>query len=100
MKYTDGPLTVHGPSPGRGAFDDGGDYCIRDQHGKIIGEAIRLVGHGDDRPAEGNAKLWAAAPKMLNALRNIEAIMCDKALCGHFIPEEIREEIRIATEGL
>lgn len=70
-QHTPGPWTVHGPSPGKGAFDDGGDYCIRDAEGKIIGEAIALVGHGDHRPALANATLWAAAPAMLEALKAV-----------------------------
>ncbi len=68
-KYTRGPLTTHGPSPGGTPCDDGGDYAIRDIRENIIGEAIcytdsSYIPHN----AEANARLWAAAPTMLEVL--------------------------------
>jgi hypothetical protein len=72
-EFTKGPLTIHGPSQGGTPCDDGGDFCIRDSEGKIIGEAISKVGRvhfkcsGPEyvlRPAEANAQLWAAAPAL------------------------------------
>jgi hypothetical protein len=47
---------------------DGGDYAIVDGAGFIIGEAINIVGPMEFRPAEANARLWSAAPALLEAL--------------------------------
>ena len=70
-KFTPGPLTIHGPSPGGTSYDDGGDYAIRDPKGHIIGEAICFVESSyTPMPAEDNARLWAASPNMLEALNN------------------------------
>ena len=70
--HTPEPLTIKGPSLGRidnGVRHDPGDYAILDADGKIIGEAYSLVDYGKDgtRPAEANARLWAAAPALLSA---------------------------------
>ena len=70
MTHTPGPLTINGPSPGGSDMDDGGDYAIvtGDQ---IIGEAIRKTAPSTFQPAEANARLWAASPDLLAALRRI-----------------------------
>ena len=34
--------------------------------------------------------------QLIGTLRTIDAIMCDKAICGHFTTEEIREQIEAA----
>jgi hypothetical protein len=76
-EHTQGPLTIHGPSDGKGPYDDGGDYAIVDADGKIIGEAIHKVDYAEFRPARANAHLWAAAPDLL--------VACEEALewVGH-----------------
>ena len=75
--HTLGPLTIKGPSPGDNTgCDDGGDYAIIDGKGKIIAEAISKVdfaggGGYDTRPAKANAQLYAAAPDLLEACRQL-----------------------------
>ena len=66
-KHTLGPLTTKGPSVKKLPHTDGGDYAIIDSKGKIIAEAIYKVGRDDFRPALANAKLYAAAPDLLEA---------------------------------
>jgi hypothetical protein len=60
-------LKIHGPSDGKGPYDDGGDYALIDADGKIVGEAIHIVDHNEYRPAQANAQLWATAPDLLAA---------------------------------
>lgn len=61
-------------------MDDGGDYAIVDSSGAIIGEAIHRVGPTATRPAAANARLWAAAPDLLEALKAcVEQHECDGA---------------------
>ena len=68
-KFTPGPLTIHGPSPGGTPYDDGGDYAIHDNNGHIIGEAIRFCEKSyTPMPSKENALLWSAAPAMFEAL--------------------------------
>jgi len=67
MTHTKGTLRIDGPSLGRGRLDDGGDYAIRDETGKIVGEAVYQVDYGTFRPARENAQLWATSPKLLGA---------------------------------
>lgn len=43
-----------------------------------------------------DARLIAAAPEMYEALRTIDAMLCDAALCGHFTAEEIRNVVAAA----
>lgn len=50
-------------------WDEDGDCALVDTEGKIVGEAYRTVGHGDTRPAQENARLWAAAPELLESLK-------------------------------
>ena len=69
-EHTPGPLTTRGPSNGLGPLDDGGDYGIMDAAGKVVGEAYYKVGVAMFRPAEANARLWAAAPDLLAACDN------------------------------
>ena len=64
-------LTIKGPSLGTmPLIDDGGDFCII-ENGKIIAETFRRVGVNDYVDAEANAKLMAAAPDLLEALKSI-----------------------------
>lgn len=94
--HTPGPLTITGPSGGirHGRFqvDDGGDYAIIDSAGKIIGEAIRLVAECDERPAQANACLWAAAPDLLAACKAIEIQF------GGMADSDIESEARAAID--
>lgn len=70
-EHTPGPLIINGPSRARVDMSPtrhyAGDYAILDVEGEIIGEAYHIVGHGIDRPAQANARLWAAAPALLAA---------------------------------
>jgi hypothetical protein len=63
--------------------DGGWDYGIGvtiDGHIFCIAEAFEVVGHGIKVPAEANARLIAAAPEMLvalkRALETMESQMC------------------------
>lgn len=83
MTYSKGPLQVVGPSDGKGLYDDGGDYAIVEivESGcrAIIGEANHRVGENEYRDAEANARLWAAASGMLEALKvAIDALGYDR----------------------
>lgn len=68
MTHTPSPLTIHRSIAID--WDQFGNYAIVDTTGRIIGEAYQTVGYGDEnqRPAEANARIWAAAPDMLAAL--------------------------------
>jgi len=70
MKRTPGPWTYQGPSPGKSNMDDGGDYAIV-AAGYIIGEAVSKVARETFAPAEANARLMAAAPDLLAAIKLI-----------------------------
>jgi len=59
---------------------------------QFIAECNTLLPGGVPELA-ANARLIAAAPEMYDALQMVLAIMCDKKICGHFLPEEIREAI-------
>lgn len=77
MKHTPGPLAITGPSSGRGPNDDGGDYAIIDTTGAIIAETFHKVGHGRERPAYENARLFIAAPELLEAAKQMVAWSTD-----------------------
>lgn len=71
-QHTPSPLTIH-----RAKTPDnvgGFDYAILDANRKVIGETFERVGRDDgyydERPAEANARLWAAAPDLLTALES------------------------------
>lgn len=86
-EHTTSPLTISKSRPL--SRDNMGDFAIQDAYGYIIGEAYEIVGrkagpikNGEGhvigqaiipgeyitRPAEANARLWAAAPDLLEAL--------------------------------
>ena len=65
MAYTPGPLTISE------AEDGSGDWCIVDVN-HCIGEAYHCVAYLAYRDAEANARLWAAAPDLLAALKAVE----------------------------
>lgn len=71
--HTAGPFTVKGPSRPTSDTPEGGDYAIFDSDGEIIAECFRRVNpHASGiRPARANAKLFAAAPDLLETLRTI-----------------------------
>ena len=72
-EHTPGPWKLHGPSPGLDrAIDDGGDYAILTEGECIIAQAHHRVAKGVTVNALANARLMAAAPDLLAALRNIE----------------------------
>lgn len=65
--YTPGPLTTWVTASQR--FDQRGDTAIR-KDGQIIGEAYARSSMDQRWPAEVNARLWAAAPELVEALRS------------------------------
>ena len=74
--HTNRPLTCHAA---RALDNTGGrDWCIADKEGRIVGEAFQNVGAGPHllrfvtRPAEANARLWAASPDLLIACQEVE----------------------------
>lgn len=69
-KFTKG-LTIKGNAPTCDETDGVGDYALIDPDGRIVGEAYRTVSIHDKRPARENALLWAAAPKMYEALETL-----------------------------
>ena len=96
-EHTQEPLTIHGPSDGKGPYDDGGDYAIVDPDGKIIGEAIHKVDHTEFRPAEANARLWAAAPDLLAASQRLfEEVGCLSESEKHLGLRAAAEWVRVA----
>lgn len=71
--HTPGPLRVVVTTSGK--WDETGDCAILDDEGKIIAETFRTVGPNgfiDRRPAEANARLFAASPELLAALVEVE----------------------------
>ena len=66
MEHTKGPWRAAGPSCS--PLHDAGDYAIHDTDGAIIAETFLQVSKDGTRPAEANAKLMAASPRMLEAL--------------------------------
>lgn len=68
-KPTPGPLYVlRAAAPSDGGYD----YAVMatiDGSARCIGEAFEVVDHGVRVPAEANARLWAAAPMLLEACR-------------------------------
>ncbi len=67
--FTPGPLTVKCASK---LSDGGWDWAIRDTHGFIIAECYNVVANNTRRPAEANARLFAAAPDLLEALKDLK----------------------------
>lgn len=78
-QHTPGPLIVKGPSKPTADTPEGGDYAILDADGQIIAETFRAVCPGEKglRPAEANARLFAAAHALLYSA--IEAAGCISA---------------------
>ena len=89
---------AHTPGPWRVSWDEckivGAQAhrdCLiayTDSPGNHHDDAGNLVRGADTQRA--NARLIAAAPDLLEALRMVLAIICEKERCGHFLPEEIR----------
>lgn len=53
----------------------GRDVAVVDQANYIIAEAFEIVGHGEHRSAEANARLIAAAPDLLEAATKVNNIL-------------------------
>ena len=70
-EHTQGRLQIVGPSEARVDWGptkhDAGDYAIVDEQHHILGEAYARVGTKTIAPAEANARLWSAAPDLLDA---------------------------------
>lgn len=83
-KFTKGPwlYEVVGNSTADWCGDDVCEIISADRQVRIA----EYVGAAD-------ARLIAAAPEMYATLEMVLAILCDKEICGHFLPREIREEI-------
>jgi hypothetical protein len=80
-KHTPGEWKVGPASSGRGPSDDGGDYPItvwEDDYPHIIAEVINKTREDTHQPAEANAKLIAAAPDLLEALKE-----CHEYIVGY-----------------
>ena len=73
MKHTLGPWSYKGPSQPHNSkqpvIDSGGDYAIITKDTVIIAEAFRQTDFDTFQDAEANARLIAAAPEMLEALK-------------------------------
>ncbi len=74
-EHTPGPWMAHGPAKPTADAPEGGDYCIQDGGTNVIAETFYRVseGAGGTRNARANARLIAAAPDMLDALRQWRA---------------------------
>jgi hypothetical protein len=68
-KHTPGPFRVSGPSHDDLDPSKCGDYAIVDEQNHIVAECYRLVAVTTELPAEANARLFAAAPTMYEALK-------------------------------
>ena len=69
MEQTKGPWRAAGPSCS--PLHDAGDYAIHDADGAIIAETFLQVSKDGTRPAEANAKLMAASPRLLEVAHAI-----------------------------
>lgn len=91
MTYSKGPLRITGPSQGAGPCDDSGDYAIVEPGGIIIGEANHRISEYGYRDAEANARLWATAPELLEALKTSESLLKRLRVCNRDFEREIDE---------
>lgn len=60
------PWRFYGPAKPTPDAPEGGDYCIRDADGNVIGEFFFRSSEGTTHDAHGNARLAASAPEMRN----------------------------------
>lgn len=73
-------------------WDMAGDFGLVDAEGKIVGEAFATVDYDTRRPAEANARLWSAAPLLLEA--------CWAALVpAGDTPEQVADLLRAAIDA-
>lgn len=88
MTYSKGPLRTSGPSQGKDRYDNG-DYAIVEPGGVIIGEAFHHISKDGDRDAEANARLWAVAFDLLEALEASESLLKRLRVCNRDFEQEI-----------
>lgn len=76
-EHSSGPWMAHGPAKPSLDAPEGGDWCIQDGGTNVIAETFYRVheGVGGTRPAEANARLFAAAPDLLAACKNARDII-------------------------
>jgi len=95
IKHTPGPWIVCTPS-------DSTDYLCIEEDSQLVGEAstiaeVNLGGSGiSEQIGSGNARLIAAAPELLEALRKADALLKNASdtglldlLAGYMHPDEI-----------
>ena len=93
--FTQGPLTFEVTDSQK--WDERGDCGILDADGKVIAETFATVarGFGGKRPALANARLFAAAPDLLEVCRNI----LDAEDAGYWAgPSEYIAQLRAAID--
>lgn len=69
MSYTPGPLSIARASWSRS------NYVIQTEDEQILGEVFVGNKRDDPMPAKANARLWAAAPDLLDACNDAYAAM-------------------------
>ncbi len=84
-EHTPGPLFV--AEQQINILSPGPKFGILDSGGVLIGEAFRVVGDGAIRPAQANARLWAASPLLLAACKAWRAGADHRAACKTCTPE-------------
>jgi len=95
------PWNVGGPNlPSVGGEE--GACGVEDREGMTICDTWPSANVDSDSPllARANAEFIVRAcnnhEALLDALRTIEALICDQPLCGHFTAEEIRSVVHAA----
>ena len=90
MSYTPGPWTDESP--------DESQWGVYDAHGQSIGQAHQIKPMKDDpyqTERTANARLMAAAPELLAALKAYDA-WADKTICKDPELKAIRDQMRAA----
>lgn len=86
---TTGGFTLNAPHVGKGYFGNIGSATQRDPHPREGGEI-------SSETARANAKLWAASPAMLIALRGILAALTQPAT----FPADVEYARKIASDAI
>lgn len=76
------------------------DYAIYDANREVIAEAFGRSSQNNFPPAEANARLIAAAPDLLAALKFVEQYFMRSNASGNFLGDEEHETWRIASEAI